>query len=331
MTKMVKRQYNEALKDLKNINDDLFYDDLKAQMNKHLELLQNESNKIENTIVTIKSTLENLTGNILVESHNAKSALIATSETVDQKIKDSFEQQNEQIIENMNNIFVAFQSIGDEQKDYIEKELLPVVNTYLQKIDTLQKQQAEQLEALTIEQNQYISKKEEIWKIEMEAVEQKWLQQLKDIKTYYEKKFEQLFMNTETVEKTFLNTLETHHHIVQSNTLEVKKALNQLEQFVKVEKQHITTTFTQLQNAINSHEQENASHFDEIQKTLTTTKQTYEVQIGSQQELLTEQSTQFKLMFEKQISQGSILQKGLISLSISQIVTLGVIIFLYFF
>lgn len=299
----IAKQYEQSIEELKKINDKLFYDDLKGKMNTHLKTMQEEYEKVEEIVDIIKKESEKMSFSVQDDVKQATMVMQSTSNKIDSTINEAINQKTEEMINELGDIYNMFHGIAEEQKQFVQKDFIEVAKAQFDL-------NVKELEALHSKMNKLI----EHQKAYIEEKEKERNEQTKKLETDLKNQIQ----NIENQLNEKLITIENLHkqleHSMKENTIETNKTLQ--------------NSFDEIINQVR-----------DVEHTLKEKEQTYQLAIVEQKESfqlsLSEQQKiqQDKLMeLEKmQGEQGATMHKWLIGLSISQIVSIGAIIGLYFF
>lgn len=302
MNKVLK-EYKQSLEDLKKINDDLFYDELKGNMNLHLSTVREETEKVDGTVQIIKSEMEKMNYSFQDKTEKATNAISSAASQINTTIAESLEQETQQMVNQLGNIYNIFHGLVEEQKQFVQKDF--VENAKAQFDVNVKEITAVHLKMKALLDNQtlYIERKEKGWheqavkwdsdfKVQLQNIEAQMNEKLVAI----EKLYKQLELSMQTSGKATNETIQQGFEQTAQHMLVVKDTLKESEQ--------------------------------NYQLAIAEQKESYQLALAEQQQL-----QQVKLMsLEKiQVEQGTTMHKWLIGLSISQIVSIGAIVGLYFF
>ncbi len=295
MTNKIELDYKQSLLDLKEINDDLFYDDLKEKMNEHLELLQHGAKKVDSSIADIQQLMNNIIFKFQDQIRESTLAMSMVATNVDETIATSIQLETNQMMTLLNDVFQAFQSINVEQKEYFESTFVPYAEENLTQHKTIACDLQQKFSTLLRDQKDFLEKWEAEWKKVNVSIDENHTLHLQKFEQLYNKKMQTVQDTVQQVEKKVTNFLN---------------------------EQHETSTSVQRQFE---------TRLEEIQSTVLSSKKTYELQLTKQHEVQAEQFNQLVSLINTQANRSNVVKKWFIALSVSQLATIGTVIGLYFF
>ncbi|MEG0472273.1 MAG: hypothetical protein RR588_08045 [Solibacillus sp.] len=302
MNKVLK-EYKQSLEDLKKINGDLFYDELKVGMNLHLTTMRKEAEKVEGTVQIIKSEMEKMNYSFQDKTEKSTNAMSSAASQINATIAESLEQETQQMTNKLGNIYNIFHGLVEDQKQFVENDFIgnakALLDINVKEITAIQSK----MKALLENQTLYIENKEKNWHEQAT----KWEVDLKEKL----QKLEKL-----TIEK--LNAIQESHEQLELSLQTSEQATNTtMQQGFEHTAQHLLVVKDTLKESEHNY-----------QVAIADQKESYQLAIVEQQQLQQDKLTTLEIM---QAEQGSTMHKWLIGLSISQVVSIGAIAGLYFF
>lgn len=286
------KEYKQSLEELKKINDDLFYNELKNKMNEHLLNMNAEAEKVESTVQHIKNEMEKMKYSFEDKTTNATSAMCSAASQVNTNISEKLENETNKMVETLENVYGIFYELAEEQKKFVEQEFIEtskaLLETNLTQIDAIQFR----IKSIFENQTLYIENKEKKWLEQATKIEADYSEQMQKLEATINQKLESL----SSMNQKYQQTMKENEQNVQSV---IQQGFRQTEQ-------NILT--------INESFKEN--------------EQNYQLVVMEQQE---NQQLKWTALEKMQVEQGTTMKKWLVALSISQVVTFGTIIGLYFF
>lgn len=302
MNKAIK-EYKQSLEDLKKINNELFYDELKSNMNLHLETLNEEAKKVEGTVQIIKNEMEKMKYSFEDKTEKATTAMNSTANQINTTISESIDEKTQQMIEKLGDIYNIFYELVEEQKQFVQKDFIEIAKAQfdinVKKIVDIHST----METLLDNQILYIEKKENNW----HELAEKWNLDLKIQIQNIEAQMNDKLTAMESLHKQLENSIQTFS---KSTNETIQKGFEQTTQDMLVVKDTLKESEQNYQLAIAEQKESN------------------QLTLSEQHKLQQEKLTSLEKM---QAEQGSTMHKWLIGLSISQIVSVGAIAGLYFF
>ncbi|WP_413305794.1 hypothetical protein AA0X95_04420 [Bacillus sp. 1P10SD] len=116
MTTSTEVDFKQALKDLQEVNDELFYDELKSKLTQHIQHLEDEYAKVECAMEGVQFKLERFEDDFQRITQEAATQLRATVANLQQDVPSLFEEQ----LSVLGDVFVSFSDLAEEQKKILQ-------------------------------------------------------------------------------------------------------------------------------------------------------------------------------------------------------------------
>lgn len=305
--------YEQSLFDLQEVNDSLFYDDLKIKMNTHLEKLEDEFQKVEKSANHISRTMTQIEHSFQATSQQAAAEMRIAAKNADEVIKTVMTVETKKIMGTLNQVFVTFKSIGEQQKRFVQEEFINYAEQNITDmndklsitLDTYQisiTKMHEQLTNVIAVQHADIEKRESSWKQLAADIDEKYAERLQAFEAASDTQFKE-------IQQVLTMLQQKNMELLKSQTNQQKEA---------------TSQFTDLQKVVEQ---------TQSKQELAIIKQ-YEVQQTQVSDVVTyqkEQHEQLQQLLTMQGEQGNTMRKWLITLTVIQVVTVGLGVGLYLF
>lgn len=195
MTTSTEVNFKQALKDLQEVNDQLFYGELKGKMEQHLHQLETEYAKVEHTMEGVQFKLERFEDEFNRITQEATGQMRTTVSNLQQDVPAFFDEQ----LNILGEAFVPFLELVDEQKKWIDEHK----QTMLELQQTLAERQKEHYETMESALQGHIAKQQEILKEHFE-MNTRWLeQQINQFKILLTTLTDDVFKNNQEVKSGF--------------------------------------------------------------------------------------------------------------------------------
>ncbi|MGE6487431.1 hypothetical protein [Paenisporosarcina sp. NPDC076898] len=305
--------YKQSLRDLQEVNDALFYDDLKNQMNIHLARLEDEFQKVEKSAEYVSRSMAQIEHSFQATSQQATAEMRIAAKNADEVIQTVLSEETVKLMTKLNQVYVAFQQIGEQQKHFVEEHFIKQVEQNIADMNgklssTLTAYQAsitnmhEQLTNLVENQQAEIEKREANWKQLANDIDAKYEERLKTFEVASTLQFKD-------IQHVLTGVQQINKELISEQTKQQTKATAQFEHLEQVVEQ------TQSKQELAIIKQ------NEVQDT----------QVGNFVLMQREQHEQLQQLLSMQAEQGKSMRKWLITLSIVQGITVAVGTGLYFF
>lgn len=174
MSTSTEENFKQALKDLQEVNDQLFYGELKSKMGQHLHQLEAEYSKVEQTMEGVHFKLERFEDEFNRITQEATNQMRATVSNIQEDVPNLFEEQ----LNVMGDSFAAFSELAEEQKQSLKESELEWRELH----KTLLTSQKEYHESMGVELEAHLLKQDEILKQHFELSTRWQEQQINQLK-----------------------------------------------------------------------------------------------------------------------------------------------------
>ncbi len=288
----VMKEYKQSLEDLKKINDDLFYNELKNKMNEHLSNMNAEAEKVESTVQLIKNEMEKMHYSFEDKTTNATSAMRSAASQVNTNISEILENETNKMVGTLENVYGIFHELAEAQKKFVEQEFIEtskaLLETNFKEIEAIQFK----INSIFEDQLLYIENKEKKWLEQSEKLEADYKEQMQKFEATINQKLESLSSLNQTLQKTIKDYEQNAQSVIQQGFQQTEQNMLAVKELFKESEQN------------------------------------YQLVVAEQQE---NQQLKWTTLEAMQVEQGTTMKKWLVALSISQAITFGTIIGLYFF
>ena len=305
--------FKQSLRDLQEVNDALFYDDLKNQMNTHLERLEDEFKKVEKTAEYVSRSMAHIEHSFQATSQQATAEMRISAKNVDQVIQTVISEETVKLMTKLNQVFGAFQQIGEQQKQFVEEQFIKQaeqniadmndkISSTFAAYQTSISNMHEQLTNLVENQQAEIEKRESNWKQLADDIDKKYEERLKDFEAASTLQYKE-------IQRVLTGFQQTNKKLISEQT---KQQIEATAQFGHLE-QVIEQTQSKQELAIIKQ--------NEVQET----------QVGNVVTNQRDQHEQLQRLLSMQAEQGKTMRKWLITIATVQAVIAAVGTGLYFF
>lgn len=330
MSTSTKNNFNQALRDLKEINEALFYKELKEKMGEHEKQLELEYNKVAQKARQMHEQMQRFEHNFNMLTQNVSAQFYATLQNLEEEVPAVFEGQTAML----HGAYEAFSKIAKDQSELLVRKdaewrdlAVDVKEKHQQALRSL----AEQLNAEVDRHSQ-----------EMKAEQNKNLQKLLDDA---EKQRQEVSGEASLQLAAFGNQVQNQRQQLDSvlealadGQEQFQNRFEALQQNFKVEtNERLQNTDKQiklLEKSVQDASEADAVRVTEFQEMLNKHVEEQSVQLAAihqlQQEKWDEQDSKLDNLNTKQQSQTVSVKRWMIGLVISQIIMISSIIGLYF-
>jgi phage host-nuclease inhibitor protein Gam len=298
MSIKIKNEFNQAIRDLKDINDQLFYTELKTTMSDHITTLEKEYDKVSQKAHEMHVQMERFEYNFA----NLTQDVLTQFRVTLQNIRDQFPEIFAQHTETLSNAYELFTNIAEEQGVMLNKK----DKEWKELVEHVKHQQSHILQSL-------------VKKLEGEVC--RHLTELNDGIT---KQYEQLFKE---VSKQ-LNELQDH---VQKQGEQFEGAL----QTLKTKQQKFQSGAEASLKDFTIELQQLQRNLVKLEQSMQDSSEQYSIQIVKDHQLRSEkwenQNSRLIALEKQQQLHLETVKKSFIGLTVSQVIITASIVGLYFF
>ncbi|MGQ4667510.1 hypothetical protein ACUIJN_17010 [Metabacillus halosaccharovorans] len=116
MSTNIKDSYTEAIRDLKEVNDQLFYTDLKGTMEAHLTRMYDEFKRVEEKAAEITSQMEVIDQEFSYLISDVNTKLTVTMSNLEEKLPEIFKDHKQELF----NAYKLFSKVANDQQDFLQ-------------------------------------------------------------------------------------------------------------------------------------------------------------------------------------------------------------------
>lgn len=295
MTNEILDNYKQSLMDLQELNEELFYSDLKKRMETHMEHLQSESKKVNKNMESMEQLFDETKFTFQDQIKETTFKMNTVAENIDETIKTTMEQETDKMMTILNDVYEIFRSIADEQRKFYEEEFIIHAEKYLNQNKLILTDLQKKIFTFLDSQAELEETKKSTW---MELISNCDKQN-----EIYHKK----------VEKIYNEKLLSAQFFFKQSEQTVNKQL---------EEHRIAFEVTQQQAKM---------QHDSLQTAFSSSAHTYEVKLSEQQDVQAANSEKLATLINIENKQRTSMKKWVITLTGFHIATIGTIVGLYFF
>lgn len=295
MTNKILDNYKQSLMDLQELNEELFYSDLKKRMESHMELLQNESKKVNKNMESMEQLIDQTKFTFQDQIKETTFKMNTVAENIDETITTTIEQETDKMMTTLNEIYEIFRSIAGEQRKFYEEVFIIQAEKYLNQNKLM----------LTDLQKKIFTSLELQAELE-ETKKSTWIELISNIDKQNE-------IHHKKVEKIYNEKLLSAQFLFRQSEQTINKQLEEHRIAFEVTQQQVTM------------------QHESLQKALSSSAHTYEINLSEQRDIQAANSEQLATLISIETKQSTSIKKWVIALTGFHIATMGTIVGLYFF
>lgn len=321
MSSNTSAEFKRAMKELQEVNDELFYNDLKERINRHLNAVKEETMMIEESAKKVELGLNMISDQFQFIAQEAAGQMQAAAVSAESAITNILTIEMGKHSEALGEIYEAFSDISEDQKKFFHDTFSKSVTDTLTEIkqtlsETLIRHENVlsdthcQLAQLVSAQEKSFLNKEAVWEKIVKNVEQKYDEKLQQLSNTYTKQLKDQQETIKLLEENISHREQELKRLVEENQKDI----------ILVQEKGQETTREQIKN---------------IAGLMEKSAEKYELQLITQNELqqnkLTEQEKHTADLARMQINQGTIMFRWLAIISAVQVIIGVAVGGLYFF